>query len=196
MAGGGCAPRTGAISASVVTTPTQGGLDAASLSGGRITRFIPQPGLPDSRNDRDLLQACRQIQTGSSAARSAIVVFKSSYGNIAVSALQSGTKTLIVVGGVERGLRAGELVTGKLGVMELYPRSRSTIILTAGSRSALVGEQRVRLSDPVAGVENGTDLVMTLADLIRVFRARATQRDSVSEIRDPRIIYSERQYHP
>lgn len=72
-------------------------IDAYALSGGKITNFIPTPGLLDSSSDKDMLLACRQLPITAHTARSpALVITAGQFGRVPINALVVGKQVLVL----------------------------------------------------------------------------------------------------
>ena len=170
------------------TPPT----DAYALSGGKITRFTPMPGLPGSSTDKAMLLACRQLPLTSHTARSAfLVVTAGQFGRVPISGLVVGNQVFMLPGdfvtmGMDHGLGFSHESAPERGV--------GGIMLTSGSRIATVGQKRMVLHDPVLFVANEGS-VMNWADLLALFQERDRQRHQPPFIRNVQIIYDLRDYH-
>ena len=182
---GGCSnPRI------VKTAPT----NAYALSGGKITRFVPTPGLPNSPADEAMLLACRQLPVTSSTARSAfLVVTAGQFGRVPLHALVIGNDSMVlmlpgdfVTMGMSHGLTFAKATAPEKGV--------GNITLTAGSGVALVGQKKMILRHPVMAVAT-YDLVMDWKDMSALLSERDRQRHQPPFIRDVKIIYDLRDYH-
>lgn len=161
-------------------------LDAQTLSGGKITHYTPTPGLPADPAAKTFLMACRQIRLDSSQARSAFVVIKTGkFGRFEISALVVGSKVLVLPTDlVTMGIQSG----GSGDELSLYPLSAQSITFSSGSKRAKVGNNDVLLSLPVVRADH--QFIMTLPDLLKVFRERDRQRHQPPFIHSVRIIYN------
>jgi hypothetical protein len=166
-------------------------LNAAALSGGKITRFVPEPGLANDPAARAMLMACQQLPVTSRIARSAsAVITTGQFGNFPLHALVIGKQVLVLptdlaTMGIEFGGSGSELI--------LYPLSKQAIIIAPGGNWARVGRKKVKLTKPIIGVDH--QLVMVLDDLLTVLGERDRQRHQSPFIRDVKIIYDIRDYH-
>jgi len=146
-------------------------LDAYALSGGKITRFQGHPNLMADPNAKALLQACRSLPINSHSAQSVYLIFHSRKGTQPIPALEVGNQTLILMGSVDRMLN-GEVdtITG------------SVLNLPGGARKAHIGNQWVLLKVPIIAVDQGTQTVVTLPDLLALFHASDIQHGKSHEI--------------
>ena len=146
-------------------------LDAYALSGGKITNFQGISGLPADPAAKALLQACRYLPINSHSARSVYLIFHSRKGTQPIPALEVGDQTLILVGSIDRMLN-GEVdtITG------------SILNLPDGAKNAHIGNKWVLLKVPIIAVDQGTQTVITLPDLLALFRASDNQHGKSHEI--------------
>ena len=146
-------------------------LDAYALSGGKITHFQGHPNLLADPNATALLQACRYLPINSNSAQSVILIFHSRKGTQPIPALKVGNQTLILMGSVDRMLN-GEVdtITG------------SVLTLSGGTKEAHIGNQWVLLKVPIVAVDQGTQTVVTLPDLLALFQASDNQHGRSHEI--------------
>lgn len=166
--------------------------DAYALSGGKITHFTPQPGLPASPADKAMLLACRQLPLQTNTAQSALLVITAGqHGKSPLHAMVVGNRVLML---------PGDLAT--MGIpfssvdhnFTIYPNSPQKITFLQGTKTALVGETKVQLQDQIIATQSN-DLVMTLADMKTVFHERDVQRHQPPFLRDVQIIYDIKDYH-
>ena len=148
-------------------------LNAYALSGGKITHFIPDPGLLADPVDKSTLEACRQLPITSGIARHTYVIVHGRGKTVPITALVVGDYVLVTVGEITRMLDIP--TTDSKGGLTLFPGSAQSIILGAGDRYAQIGSTRLRLSHPMYWAQNG-GLVLTLPDTQRIFRQRSAQR--------------------
>ncbi len=196
-------------------TPT----DAYTLSGGKITRFIPMPGLPSDPSDKMLLAAFKLSHLSGSTARSGAVTFQSRTGNNLVGCLVVNKNVLVSVEDLMRqafgwlcsantlGSRVivqGPPYNGKpfietrRGRLFLYQDSKQYILLNPNSRTAIIGGKSVQLSQPVLWQDGKHPLsgnhVILLSDLLKIWQEHDKQVGSGTSIRNVRIIYDVRDY--
>ena len=149
------------------TTAQQAPLDAYALSGGKITRFIGDPYLPNDPAAKALLKACQGLPETSYTAQSVYVMIKYKSKINPIPGLRVGNMTLILVGSVERMLTSG-----------IDSKTAAILTLKGGTRRAKIGNQWVHLQKPVIAVDGGQQTVMTLPDLLALFQAADQQRGS------------------
>jgi hypothetical protein len=169
-------------------------LNAAALSGGKITRYIPPPGLPNGPTDIAMLEVCQQLKLNSQTAQGAYAIFKAREGLFPVSVLIVGDQTLASLGDVFRN-HDTSLQLGSNSIVTLYPGSAASIILDPTKRYATVGGTKIPLKNKALYWPTDKELIMTLPDLITVFHARDEKRKGGQEIKFEKIIYNIWDYH-
>ena len=167
-------------------------LNAYTLSAGKITNFIPTPGLPNSPTDKGMLMACRQLPVTSSTARSAFLILTAGqFGRVPLHALVVGKNILVLPGDLAT---VGIAFSGNNNRFTLYPDSSQCITLIHNSRTAFVGSKRINLQYPVVATASN-DLVMTFSDMKTLFHERDIQRKQPPFFGNEHIIYNIRDYH-
>ena len=174
--------------------PSTPPVNAYALSGGKITRFIPPPGLPNGPTNKAMLEICRQLELNSDTAQGAYAIFQAREGLFPVSILIVGDHTLACLGDVIRNHDA-PLQLGSNGIVILYPGSAASIILDPSKRFAIVGGGKVALKNKAVYWPEDKELIMSLPDLITVFHARDRKRGMGQEITFIKTIYDIRDYH-
>ena len=110
-------------------------LDAYALSGGKITRFISEPGLSADPTARAMLLACRQLPVTSSIAQSAtLVVTTGQFGRVPLHALVVGKQVLMLPSdfatmGITFSANSHEFI--------LYPTSPERIVFVDGTKKRM-----------------------------------------------------------
>lgn len=169
--------------------------NASTLSGGKITQFVPaiQSSLNNSV-DRELLKACRQLKLTSHTAYGAYYVVKDRTGTDSFSVLVVGKQMLVTpnqlirqmelpVAGGKKGYSyrlKGHMVTmSRDGAMLIYTGGpqfpQQYIVLTPGSSLADVGGTKVKLQQPVVWLDDDKVQVILLDDWLKLFRVSDTQ---------------------
>lgn len=171
-------------------------LNAYALSGGKITRFIPDPSLLDDPADRDMLTACRILPLASRSARSAsIVITTTQFGRFPLHALIVGTEQLVLPSDLATmGIQFGGAGADTRQFI-LYPLSQQRIVFPFNSKTAYVGTRRMRLRTSIVLAPQTRQLVMSLPDLLTLLRERDRQRHQPPFIRNVQVIYDIRDYH-
>ena len=195
-------------------------LDVYGLSAGKITHFVPTPGLEYDSDNSMLLRAVGLSNIKGTEARKGFVAFQSSTGNNLVGCLVIGDNVLVVMEDFQRQA-FGEgtfsalpgspmIVQGppyngkpfletKYGQLYLYQDSKQYIQISPNEKTALVGGKRVPLSQPVLWQDGRHPLrgdhVLLLSDLLRILQERDKQIGSGTSIRNVKIIYDLRDYH-
>ena len=190
---GGCrdAPPPGSPMNPNYRPPPSNASQAAALSGGKITRFVPAADTnPADPSDRVKLKACRQLPVTSHTAHGAYYVVSCRMGTISLPVMVVGEQTLVspnqlvrgmvlAVGGYVRKGHNVKIANAKNGDMIIYPDwqrfPNNYIMLTPGSQYAVVDWKPVRLQHPVVWVEPEKVQVMLLSDWLRVFKASDAQ---------------------
>jgi len=195
-------------------------LDVYSLSAGKITHFVPVPGLEYDSDNSMLLEAIGLSNIKGPEARKGYVTFQSRTGNNVVGCLVVGNNILVVLedfqseafGEVTFSASPGSpiIIKGppydgkpfletKYGQLYLYQDSRQYIQISPNEATALVGGKRVPLSQPVLWQDGKHPLrgdhVMLLSDLLRLLHEHDKQIGSGTSIRNVKIIYDLRDYH-
>ena len=178
--------------------PPSNASQAAALSGGKITRFIPTTAKnPADPSDRVMLKACRLLSTASNTAQSGYVRFDFWNTNVSRKAV-TGADALIVGDQVLVQPAAVSKFMGLADAFDLgghftiYPNinghPQQRILLTPGRSFARVGGQKVALQQPVVWVEPEKEQVMLLSDLLTLFRVSDAQTGSRT-ILQTKIVY-------
>lgn len=145
----------------------QASLDAYTLSGGKVTRFIGNPYLPNDPAAEALLKACRGLPGSSYSAQSVYVMIKYKARITPIPGLRVGKSTLILVGSVMRMLTYG-----------IDSKTAAILTLKGGAHRAKIGDKWVHLQTPVIAVDGGQQTVMMLPDLLALFQTADQQRNS------------------
>jgi hypothetical protein len=195
-------------------------LNAAALSGGKITHFVPLFGLEHDSSNSILLAAVRLSNIKGSLAHSGLITFDSRTGHNSVSCLVIGNNSLVVVedfmrqalgkGFPSAGPGSSVIVQGppyngkpflqtKVGQLFIEPDSQQYIRINPNDTNALVGGKLVGLKQAVLWQDCkhplGGDHVMLLSDLLHLWEERDKQRGSGQSVRNVKIIYDIREYH-
>jgi hypothetical protein len=153
-------------------------LNAAALSGGKITNFTANPYIPADPSIRSLLESCRKLPGTSSTARSAYVLLKSRKGTQPIPALTIDEITLVLTGSVERMLGG-----------EVDDCSRAVLNLPGGCKQVKIGRRLIHLKYPVVAVNNNTETVISLSDLLTLLKTCDEQRGDGHEIQYIKTTY-------
>jgi hypothetical protein len=156
------------------------------------------PFLPADPAAKAMLLACRQLPIHTDKARSAIlVVTAGQFGKSPLHAMVVGDLVLMLPTDlVTMGIGSGgaDITHPTLKQFAFYTDSITPIVLTPGSRWARVGGIQVPLRIPMVEVMEDKQLVMSLPDLLTVFRERDRQRHQRPFFRGVQIIYDIKDY--
>lgn len=162
-------------------------LDAKPLSGGKITHYVPMPGLPAGPSYAGMLEACRDLPITSHSATATYVLIDSPAGKHPDTALIVGKFILIDADEVVRTMEIPAGWGGKVfGQLQMF--TWHSVVLTPGSKWAKVGNARIEM-EYAPYLSTNYSLIITLSDWQKILAARDTLYEQGShEIRSVKVI--------